>query len=129
MPTKRSEEFIYEAAAFLDLMASEKRLVMLNILVQGEISVGALAYITNIKASSLSQQLAKLRAARLVDTRRDAQTIYYSCRSERVKRLLILLHELAKTGSKNSKRESSGTEAAAFISVPTSHIRKGGKFG
>jgi DNA-binding transcriptional ArsR family regulator len=42
----------------------------------------------------LSQHLAKLRSLGLVQTRRDRQMIYYSCRSDAVRRLLALLEEL-----------------------------------
>ena len=41
--------------------------------------VGELASLTEQSHSAVSQHLAKLRAANLVESRRDAQTIYYRC--------------------------------------------------
>ncbi|HBU64495.1 MAG TPA: transcriptional regulator, partial [Alcanivorax sp.] len=44
--------------------------------------------------SVVSQHLAVLRRDDLVQTRRDAQTIYYSLRGTRATRIIEVLHEL-----------------------------------
>lgn len=82
------------AAGFLTLMGNEKRLAIMGHLIDTELSVGAIAEKVELSQSALSQHLAKLRAAGLVQTRRDRQMIYYSCDSEAVRRLLRLLSEL-----------------------------------
>lgn len=82
------------AVAFLNVMSNTRRLIVLTILRQGEVTVGSLAGLVGLSQAALSQHLAKLRAAKLVRTRREAQTIYYSCHSEAVVRLLGLLDEL-----------------------------------
>ncbi|CAN7660734.1 metalloregulator ArsR/SmtB family transcription factor [Rhizobium sp. LjRoot30] len=82
------------AAALLSAMANAKRLTILTILVQGENAVGALAAQVSLSQSALSQHLGKLRAMGLVSTRRDAQTVFYSCKSERVKAILDLLEQI-----------------------------------
>ena len=79
------------AAAFLSLMGNEKRLLVMSYLTEGEMSVGALAEKVLLSQSALSQHLTKLRALNLVETRRDRQTIYYSCKSEAVRELLRML--------------------------------------
>ena len=79
------------AAAFLSLMGNEKRLLIMSYLTEGEISVGALAEKVLLSQSALSQHLTKLRALNLVETRRDRQMIYYSCKSEAVRELLRML--------------------------------------
>ncbi|RWD38937.1 helix-turn-helix transcriptional regulator [Mesorhizobium sp.] len=79
------------AAAFLTLMGNEKRLLIMNYLVDGEMSVGAIAEKVLLSQSALSQHLAKLRALDLVETRRDRQMIYYSCKSDAVRELLSTL--------------------------------------
>ncbi|MGX9176401.1 ArsR/SmtB family transcription factor [Mesorhizobium sp. BHbdii] len=79
------------AAAFLTLMGNEKRLLIMNYLADGEMSVGAIAEKVLLSQSALSQHLAKLRGLDLVETRRDRQMIYYSCKSDAVRELLNTL--------------------------------------
>jgi ArsR family transcriptional regulator, virulence genes transcriptional regulator len=66
-----------EAARLLTLLANEHRLAILCELIGGERSVGSLVAAVGLTQSALSQHLAKLRAASIVTTRRDAQTVYY----------------------------------------------------
>ncbi len=82
------------AAALLSAMANPKRLLILCNLVKGEIPVGALATEVGLSQSALSQHLSKLRAQKLVKTRRDAQTIYYSSTSDQVIRILETLTQI-----------------------------------
>jgi DNA-binding transcriptional ArsR family regulator len=76
------------AANLLTLLGNEKRLVILGLLLDDEMSVGAIAERVDLSQSALSQHLAKLRSEELVDTRRDRQMIYYSCNSDAVRQLL-----------------------------------------
>ncbi len=82
------------AAGFLKQLANENRLVILCELVRGERSVGELEAVVGLSQSALSQHLAKLRAARLVDTRRESQTIYYSLADPGVTKIIGALYEL-----------------------------------
>jgi len=66
-----------EAARLLAALANQHRLAVLCELVGGERSVGELVKAVDLTQSALSQHLAKLRAAGIVATRRNAQTIYY----------------------------------------------------
>jgi DNA-binding transcriptional ArsR family regulator len=75
-------------------MANAQRLKMLTTMSAGEISVGPLAERVGLSQSALSQHLAKLRAADIVRTRRDAQTVYYFFKSEKVAVVLAMLKEL-----------------------------------
>ncbi|TGQ31241.1 MULTISPECIES: metalloregulator ArsR/SmtB family transcription factor [unclassified Mesorhizobium] len=91
------------ATAFLTVMGNEKRLLIMNYLADGELSVGVLAEKVELSQSALSQHLAKLRGFGLVDTRRDRQMIYYSCKSAAARELLslldgLLLEDLLATG-------------------------------
>ena len=70
---------IGEASDILKAMASDTRLKIMCALGDGEMPVGQLAELTQQSHSAVSQHLAKLRAAGLVESRRDAQTIYYRC--------------------------------------------------
>jgi ArsR family transcriptional regulator, virulence genes transcriptional regulator len=87
----KPQGFIEQSAFFLDALANASRLTVLQILAEGEISVGSLSQKVGLSQSALSQHLARLRAAGLVRTRRDAQTIYYSCTSKAVHMILIVL--------------------------------------
>ncbi|WP_304620155.1 ArsR/SmtB family transcription factor [Paracoccus sediminilitoris] len=64
-------------AGRLALVANAKRLLILCELAKGERSVGTLQQAVGLGQSALSQHLAKLREAGMVDTRRESQTIYY----------------------------------------------------
>lgn len=94
MDVERQAANAEDAAAFLTLLANAKRLAILSELLSREMSVGAIAEKVELSQSALSQHLAKLRASGLVKTRRDRQTIYYSCTSEPVRRLLDTLEDL-----------------------------------
>jgi ArsR family transcriptional regulator, virulence genes transcriptional regulator len=71
-----------EAARLLTALANESRLMILCELIEGELPVGTLVQAVGLTQSALSQHLAKLRAAGIVATRRDAQTIYYRLSSD-----------------------------------------------
>lgn len=78
----------------LTAMANPKRLVVLCTLLAGEKSVGELAEIVDLTPAALSQHLGKLRALRLVSTRRDGQTIYYNLASAEVRAVLETLYRV-----------------------------------
>lgn len=83
-----------EASALLNAMANGKRLMVLCSLLEGEKSVGQLATIVGLSQAALSQHLSKMRSLRLVDTRRDAQTIYYRLTSYEAEKVLETLYSL-----------------------------------
>lgn len=78
----------------LKALANEKRLMLLCLLVEGEQSVGKLNAELDLSQSALSQHLAVLRADGLVDTRREAQTIYYSLAQGPAQRIIQTLHDI-----------------------------------
>lgn len=83
------------AAGLLKMMANECRLLVLcHLAEEGELSVSELADRVSLSQSALSQHLAKLRADRLVATRKDAQTVYYRVDDPKVGQLLAHLHDL-----------------------------------
>ncbi len=75
-------------------MANAKRLIVLCHLLGGEMSVGTLAKLVDLAPAALSQHLAKLRALRLVATRRDGQTIFYRLASAEAAAVLETLYQL-----------------------------------
>lgn len=91
MVSKKLLDNAEAAAEFLSLISNEKRLAILALLLHGEMTVGAIAHRVALSQSALSQHLAKLRGFDLVETRRDRQMIYYSCKSEAVRTMLHTL--------------------------------------
>ena len=81
-----------DAAQLLKALANEKRLTILCLLAEGEQSVSELNAKLDLSQSALSQHLAVLRADNLVETRRDAQTIYYALTGGPAQRIIETLH-------------------------------------
>ena len=77
----------------LRAMSNAKRMRILNELSDGrERSVSELeGVLASLSQSALSQHLARLRRANIVQTRRESQTIYYSIDDTDVLRILRLL--------------------------------------
>lgn len=106
------------ASNFLKSLANENRLVILCSLAKGEKNVGELEGILDIRQPTLSQQLARLRADKLVTTRRDSKQIFYRLASWEAEETLGLLCELFELGinprseGKPSPKAEAGAEAA-----------------
>jgi len=81
------------ATELLKVMSNEWRLLILCHLAEGEKTVGNLENELGLGQSALSQHLAVLRREKLVCTRRDAQSIYYSLDSEDAKAIMATLYE------------------------------------
>ena len=82
------------ASALLKAMSNPHRLYVLCQLANGEKSVGELEKIIGLSQSALSQHLAKLRREKLVKTRRQAQTIFYSLNGDQATRIIDALFEV-----------------------------------
>ncbi|MCG8274669.1 metalloregulator ArsR/SmtB family transcription factor [Aquamicrobium sp. NLF2-7] len=72
------------AAEKLRKFAQPQRLMILSHLLEGEKSVTEIDMATGIGQPALSQQLAELRKAELVSTRRQAKQVYYSLADDTV---------------------------------------------
>ncbi|MEI8180222.1 metalloregulator ArsR/SmtB family transcription factor [Aestuariivirga sp.] len=81
-----------EAATMLKSLSNEKRLMILcTLLEHGEMSVNALIGHVGLSQSALSQHLARMREESILDTRRDAQQIFYRVADPRVRKILTTL--------------------------------------
>ncbi len=83
-----------DAARLLKALANESRLMILCSLAQQELNVSELNERLELSQSALSQHLAWLRREELVQTRRDAQTIYYSLQGSKAKQVIELLQSI-----------------------------------
>ena len=73
-----SREIAEAAAEKLKVFAQPLRLMILSCLLRGERNVGDIALATDIGQPTLSQQLAELRRAELVRTRKEAKSVWYA---------------------------------------------------
>ncbi len=80
-----------DASALLKQLSNANRLLLLCNLAEGEKTVGKLAEIVGLSPSALSQHLAKLRAAGLVECDKRGQMIYYRISSMKAQALLSVL--------------------------------------
>ena len=91
--TRALQERADHVAGRLALVANAKRLLILCELTKGERSVSALQQAVGLSQSALSQHLAKLREAQMVDTRRESQTIFYRIGDPDIAVLMAALYE------------------------------------
>ena len=81
-----------KASEFLKALSHEARLVILCLLSDGEKSVSEIEQMLKLRQPAVSQQLARLRADDLVETRRDGKNIYYSLARPEVRQVIEALH-------------------------------------
>lgn len=83
-PLWQSREQAEDVAEKLRKFGQPLRLMILSLLLEGEKSVSEIEMATGIGQPGLSQQLAELRRAELVTTRRQAKQVFYSIADESV---------------------------------------------
>jgi DNA-binding transcriptional ArsR family regulator len=83
------EERFDLAVEVFRMLADATRVRLLWALLDGELPVGALAGRVGKPQAAVSQHLAKLRMARLVQTRRQGTQVFYRLESEHVRQLVV----------------------------------------
>lgn len=81
-----------DAEQLLKLLANKHRLIVLCSLLSDQKSVTELEEITGLSQSALSQHLAKLREANIVDIAKNGKMVIYKISSIEVVSLLSILH-------------------------------------
>lgn len=94
MTLEEMQENASHATILLKSMANETRLMILCQLAEGERSVSELLERVPMGQSALSQHLAVLRRERLVSSRREAQSVYYTLASVEVRAIIETLYNL-----------------------------------
>ena len=89
------------------------RVRLLEELTQGERAVGALADALDADMAAVSQQLAVLRRAGVVITRRDGTTVYYSLRDPGMIELLAVARRMLVANLQDSRALLAGLETPA----------------
>ncbi|GGD69817.1 ArsR/SmtB family transcription factor [Croceicoccus mobilis] len=96
----------------LKAIAHPVRLRLLHALKDGERNVGDIEAASGVGQPALSQQLAVLRKAELVETRKEAKMVYYSLAREALGELAEMLTALAGT-------QAEAPAPAAAVRTPT----------
>jgi DNA-binding transcriptional ArsR family regulator len=105
------EEEVHLAVEVFRMLAEATRVRLLWVLLRGEASVNQLADAVGKPQAAVSQHLAKLRMAHLVQTRRHGTHVFYSVASEHVRQLVVdaIFHaEHASGGAPAHHRGDSG---------------------
>ncbi len=77
-----------QASVFLKALAHEARMLILCLLIEEEKSVTEIEEILSLRQPAISQQLARLRADGLVETRREGKNIFYSLARPEVREII-----------------------------------------
>lgn len=89
VPSGASPQLLDLAAEVLSVLADPTRLRLAALLIDKEVSVSDLAATLNRPVPGVSQHLARLRAARLVSTRKYGNRVLYRIDSNHVRQLVI----------------------------------------
>jgi DNA-binding transcriptional ArsR family regulator len=94
MALYESRETADRIADRIKVFAQSQRLMILAFLLNGEHTVGEIETATGILQPALSQQLAELRRAELVKTRRVSKQIYYELADHKIARSIETIEEM-----------------------------------
>lgn len=103
------EQQARQVAELLKTIANPSRLLLLCTLIEGEYSVSELeAKVGGISQSAVSQHLAILRRAGLIDCRKQGQQVIYRLADRRMQAVIAVLHAeycSAQAGTLTSERK------------------------
>src|SRR5271168_4549929 len=115
---------IRQAAELMRSLSNPNRLMIVCALVEGEQSVSELEARLGIKQPILSQQLADLREAGVIQARRSSKSVFYSVADAKAGHLITALHQIfCSNGAfeaaplKIPARMKSAVQAAVFAQV------------
>ncbi len=94
MDTGNLKQNARRASQLLKAIGNENRLVILCYLMEGEKAVGEMKKLVEMRQSRVSQYLARLRRAGLVQTRRSGRMIYYSLAGGEASAVMGMLDDL-----------------------------------
>lgn len=82
------EERLYDLAELFKVFGDSTRIRILFTLFEAEVCVCDLAEVLNVSQSAVSHQLRILRQSRLVKSRREGKTVFYSLSDEHVRTII-----------------------------------------
>ena len=86
--TLPGEDTLYDLTELFRIFADSTRVRILYVLFEAEMCVCDIAALLGMTQSAISHQLRALKNARLVKSRRDGKTVFYSLADEHVKTIL-----------------------------------------
>jgi len=110
----QDDKGLFELHAILcRTLAHPKRLEILSLLRQGELSVGEMADQMGISLANASQHLAVLRDKRVVVTRREGVSVYYQISNPKIVQACdlmreVLFEQLARSGALAERMQQEG---------------------
>ncbi len=82
------EEMLYDLAELFKVFGDSTRIKILFLLFESELCVCAIAELLGASQSAVSHQLKVLKVNKLIKSRRDGKTIYYSLADEHVRTII-----------------------------------------
>ncbi len=118
---------IYQVKAeFFKVLGHPARIRILEVLRDGERSVGQLIPEVGLEASHLSQQLGLMRRASILESRKEGATVFYSVADRRILELLELAKAILTTTLAGSGQLLAELEALDFGAAHRSRRRRTG---
>ena len=87
---KLAEEMLAKLSELYKMFADQTRIRILYVLLTHECCVSEISRELEMTQSAISHQLSTLKASKLVKSRRDGKTIYYSLDDEHVEMILSM---------------------------------------
>lgn len=88
-----NDELLCDLSDLFKLFGDTTRFKILYCLLQSELCVCAISELLGMTQSAISHQLKVLKDSKLVKTRREGKTIYYSLADEHVRHIIALGYE------------------------------------
>lgn len=82
------EELLYDLADFFKVFGDTTRIKILYVLFEAEVCVCDMATLLNMSQSAISHQLKILKQSRLVKSRREGKTVFYSLADDHVRSII-----------------------------------------
>lgn len=87
-PAMPKEEHLYDLAELFKIFGDSTRIRILYVLFEAEVCVCDIAEVLKMTQSAISHQLRLLKQAKLVKSRRDGKTVYYSLADDHVRTII-----------------------------------------
>ena len=87
-PAMPKEEHLYDLAELFKIFGDSTRLRILYVLFEAEVCVCDIAEVLKMTQSAISHQLRILKQAKLVKSRREGKTVYYSLADDHVRTII-----------------------------------------